>query len=99
MPSTIRWAAPGGGPPDPRDAKAMLLGLWDGAAGSALRIDLWTRDMRVDEMAEFFFQSLMGMADTYDRATHEPELTGALKTFAKEWRKRALEAAQKSAAQ
>jgi hypothetical protein len=30
---------------------------------AALRIDLWTKDMMVDEMADFFYQTLMTMAE------------------------------------
>ncbi|MBC7554043.1 MAG: gliding motility protein GldC, partial [Taibaiella sp.] len=64
MPETIEWTAPGGGIDAPQKAKAILLGLWDGAEKSALRIDLWTSKMMVDEMNDFFYQTFYGMADT-----------------------------------
>lgn len=32
-----------------------MFGFWDGAEQSAMRIDLWTKNMMVDEMGEFFF--------------------------------------------
>jgi hypothetical protein len=39
--------------------------------------------MMVDEMADFFYQTLTTMADTYNRATHHQELTDEMKEFAK----------------
>ena len=39
----------------------------------------------VDEMADFFYQTIMTMADTYDRATHQHELVDDMKTFAKQF--------------
>lgn len=92
MPETIQWLAPDGGVEKAQEAKGFLLGLWDGAEKHALRIDLWTKKMMVDEMNEFFFQSLMGMADTYQRATRNEALANELKSFAKEFQKKATEA-------
>ena len=66
-----------------RKAKAFLLSLWDGADKTALRIDLWTKDMMVDEMEDFFYQTLMTMADTYQRATRHDDLAVEMKNFAK----------------
>ncbi len=60
-----------------------MLSFWDGADKTALRVDLWTKEMMVDEMADFFYQTIMTMADTYDRATHQHELVNDMKTFAK----------------
>lgn len=99
MPENITWTAPDGGVPEPQKAKAILLGLWDGQEKSAMRIDLWTSKMMVDEMNDFFFQTLFGMADTYARATRNGELAQEMKDFAKEFLKKAsdaLEAAEKN---
>lgn len=95
MPETIKWKAPDGGVEDLQDCKGLLLGIWDGQEKSALRIDLWTKKMMVDEMADFFFQSLMGMADTYNRATRNGELAKELKDFARSFHKKAIEAIEK----
>lgn len=83
MPTTIRWSAPDPTPENTRKAKAFLLSLWDGSDKAALRIDLWTQDMMIDEMEDFFFQTLMGMADTYQRATRHEDIAADLKQFAK----------------
>src|ERR1700676_4576470 len=83
MPSEISWSAPDNTPEKTRKAKAFLLSLWDGADKAALRIDLWTKDMMVDEMEDFFYQTLMAMADTYQKATRHHDLAAELKNFAK----------------
>ncbi len=91
LPSSIIWKALESSRDKPQQAKAMLLGFWDTTEQSALRIDLWTKDMMVNEMADFFFQTLMGMADTYERATHQKELVHAIKEFAKDFYKKSRE--------
>lgn len=83
VPGEIYWNA--GGNENDSKAKAMILSLWDGADKTALRIDLWTKDMMVDEMADFFYQTMITMADSYDRATHDNELVGEMKDFAKQF--------------
>lgn len=95
MPEIIEWNAPDGGVDDLQKAKAVLLGLWDGDQKSALRIDLWTKKMMVDEMNDFFYQTFFGMADTYLRATKNTELSEELKAFAKAFHKKAAEALEK----
>lgn len=92
MPETITWQAPDGGVDNWQEAKGMLLGIWDGQEKSALRIDLWTKKMMVDEMADFFYQSMMGMADTYSRATRNAALGTEMKAFAKTFHKKAMDA-------
>lgn len=62
-----------------------MLAFWDGAEKTALRIDLWTKDMMIDEMTDFFYQTLVTMADTYNRATQHDELVEKMKKFAHEF--------------
>jgi gliding motility-associated protein GldC len=83
MPSDISWSAPDNSPENTRKAKAFLLSLWDGSDKAALRIDLWTKDMMIDEMEDFFYQTLMTMADTYKKATRHDDLAFEMKSFAK----------------
>jgi gliding motility-associated protein GldC len=96
MPENIEWKAPDGGVPDWQKAKAILLGLWDGDEKSAMRIDLWTNKMMVDEMNDFFYQTIFGMADTYARATRNGELAEEMKAFARTFLKKASDALEKS---
>jgi gliding motility-associated protein GldC len=88
VPESIQWKASDSSADMEQKAKAMLLAFWDGADKSALRIDLWTKDMMVDEMADFYYQLLMTMADTFTRATKEAGLSADLKEFAKDFIKK-----------
>jgi gliding motility-associated protein GldC len=83
VPQQINWKADSSSAEEIQRAKAMMIAFWDGADKTAMRIDLWTKDMMVDEMADFFFQTIMSMADTYNRATHQTELADDMKKFAK----------------
>lgn len=82
VPDMISWNATDTTIENAQKAKAMMLSFWDGAEKTALRIDLWTKDMMVDEMADFFYQTMMTMADTYGRATNHTEMVEEMKTFA-----------------
>lgn len=83
VPETISWRATDSTADMDQNAKAMMISFWDGADKSALRIDLWTKDMMVDEMADFYYQTLMTMADSFQRATQNAELSNDMKAFAK----------------
>ena len=85
VPETINWLASDTGAEQAQKAKAMMLSFWDGADKAALRIDLWTKDMMVDEMADFFYQTIMTMADTYGRATNHEEIVADMKKSAHEF--------------
>ncbi len=82
IPQQINWNASDSNAEMAQKAKAMCLAFWDGADKTALRIDLWTKDMMMDEMADFYYQMLMTMADTFNRATHQQGLTDDMKKFA-----------------
>ncbi|HEX6915205.1 MAG TPA: gliding motility protein GldC [Chitinophagaceae bacterium] len=83
LPEELYWSSTGSGQPEPMKAKAFILSLWDGQEKTALRIDIWTKDMMVDEMADFFYQTMVTMADTYNRATHDEEAVNEMKAFAR----------------
>ena len=85
IPQTIEWKATDSTAGNAQPAKAVMLSLWDGSEKTALRIDLWTQKMMVDEMADFYYQTFMTMADTYARATRQTELVNDIKKFAQEF--------------
>ena len=93
----IRWEAEEAPVSGEQEARAMILALWDPAARNAMRIDLWTREMTVQEMNEFFFQTLMSLADTYQSATRNAELSAELKMFAREFVEKAVQAEARNA--
>ena len=83
IPEQINWQASDNNADLKQKAKAMCIAFWDGEDKSAMRIDLWTKDMMVDEMGDFFYQMMMTMADTFKRATQQEALSEEMKTFAK----------------
>jgi gliding motility-associated protein GldC len=85
VPKDIEWSATDSSSERPQQAKAVMLSLWDGAEKTALRIELWTQKMMVDEMADFYYQTFMTMADTFERATRQKELVNEMKKFAKDF--------------
>jgi len=85
VPEAIAWSASDITAESAQKAKAMMISFWDGAEKTALRIDLWTKDMMVDEMADFFYQTMMTMADTYGRATKYEEMVNEMKKFAQDF--------------
>ena len=52
VPERIDWEAEDGGVRS--SSKAVLLALWDEQERNTLRIDLWTKEMTVEEMKAFF---------------------------------------------
>jgi gliding motility-associated protein GldC len=95
IPAEINWNASQSNSEDKQKAKAMMVAFWDGQEKAAMRIDLWTKEMMVDEMADFYYQNLMGLADTFERATHQQELVEDMKKFAKNFYNKFKEIQQK----
>ncbi|HTO38961.1 MAG TPA: gliding motility protein GldC [Brumimicrobium sp.] len=80
VPVRMKWSAEDGGVEN-AEAKAMFLSLWDGEEESSMRIDLWVKELSVDEMKVFFHQSLVAMADTFERATGEKAIVEDLRDY------------------
>lgn len=80
VPEEISWSAPDGGVNN-EPAKALLLSLWDSNKQETVRIDLWTKDMPVDEMQVFFHQVLVGMTQSFHRATNDDKMTATMQDF------------------
>ena len=80
VPEKLYWTAQDGGITN-EEAKAMMLAVWDSKTQETLRVDLWTKDMPVDEMKVFFHQTLVAMSDTFNRATQDEKMTATMKDF------------------
>ena len=80
IPENLSWTAEEGGIKD-EEAKAMLLSVWDHETREALRIDLWTKEMPLDDMKIFFHQTLTAMASTYERATNDEKMGATMRDF------------------
>lgn len=80
VPEKLLWTARDGGVVN-EESKAMMLSVWDSKAQESMRIDLWTKDMPVDEMKVFYHQTLVSMAETFERATGDKKMSETMKDF------------------
>lgn len=81
VPENIVWNADDMTGMGEAKCRAMLLSLWDAEAKDTLKLDLWTKDMTVDEMKIFFHQTLVTMADTLKRSTNDERISGDMMDF------------------
>ena len=77
----IQWEASDSGVAGRKSFSATMLSIWDSQDKTTMRIDLWVKDMPVDDMKRFFYESFMSMADTYQRATQDAAGTQEIRKF------------------
>lgn len=63
IPERISWDA-SDKQDDLSETKSISLSLWDHQQKNTLRIDLWTKDMPVEEMKRFYVDCLGGLAQS-----------------------------------
>ena len=80
LPVKMKWSAEDGGMEN-APAKAMLLSLWDPTNNNTMKMDLWTKDMSVEEMKQFFHQTLLTLSDSFERATGEHNICEDLRDY------------------
>ena len=81
VPEELTWDATDGGVEN-EPAKAFVLSVWDKNSGDTLTIDLWTKDMLLDDMKRFYHQTFVSMADSFERATNETSMAADMRDFA-----------------
>ncbi|MGM0478711.1 MAG: gliding motility protein GldC [Bacteroidota bacterium] len=80
VPVRMMWSAQDG-EIDKKEAMAMFLSMWDPKEKNTMKIDLWTKDMSIEEMKQFFHQTLLTMADTFQSATGEKNICEDLRDY------------------
>jgi gliding motility-associated protein GldC len=80
VPEKLFWSAEEGGV-DSEESKAFMLSVWNSDDKATKCIELWTKDMPVDEMKIFFHQTLMSMTETFQRATGDEKMAATMKDF------------------
>ena len=81
IPESILWESSDSENKEALPVKSMMLALWDHSYKNSLRIDLWTKDMPVDEMKRFFYETLQTMGDSFLRATGETNIVEDLRDY------------------
>ena len=69
VPDKITWEAtekPEGGP---TETKSVSISLWDHMQKNTLRIDLWAKDMPVEDMKRFYIECIAGLSQSVLTAT------------------------------
>ncbi len=79
VPESIDWKA---SEKDFGKSNAALISIWDHDQQQTLKLDLWTKSMMHEEMSLFFYQTMITMADTYQRATSNEQMAKDIKDFA-----------------
>lgn len=80
VPERLNWSADDG-EIDDMEAKALLLSVWDSSQKDTYKINLWTKEMPVNEMIQFFHQTLTSMADTFETATGDDKMSATMRDF------------------
>lgn len=80
VPMRMLWNATDGNVEN-AEAKAMFFSVWDPKQNNTLKIDLWTDEMSIEEMKQFFHQTLLTMADTFEKATGETLIVEDLRDY------------------
>ncbi|MEY5069397.1 MAG: hypothetical protein RLZ47_1259 [Bacteroidota bacterium] len=81
VPESILWESTDAKNKEALPVKSMMLALWDAQYKNSLRIDLWTKEMPVDEMKRFFYETLQTMGDSFLRATGEEKIVEDLRDY------------------
>lgn len=81
IPENILWESTDSANEEALPVQAMMLSLWDNSYKNTLKIDLWTKEMPVDEMKRFFYETLQTMGDTFLRATGEKNIVEDLRDY------------------
>ena len=80
IPEKIIWSAKDGGI-SKMESKAILLSFWDSENQETLKMDLWVKDMPLDQMKLFFHQTFVSMSDTFYKATNDEKMTQTIRDF------------------
>ena len=62
-------------------ASAALIYLWNAQKNETFSLDLWTKKMSIEEMNKMMFQTIMTLANSYEKATSEDQLANAMRDF------------------
>lgn len=79
LPEKIRWQATDA--EKESEAKATFISFWDDKTEQTLSLQLWVKDLTVDDMKKFVHQSIVLLTDTLEKATGTDELITHMRDF------------------
>ena len=80
IPEEIKWSADDANISNEK-AEAMMISVWNDERKETLRMDLWTKDMKLFEMRVFFYQTLKSMAEVYRKSTNDDKMAETMLDF------------------
>ena len=75
VPEKIHWDATDKPDAGSSESRAISLSLWDHDQKNTLRIDLWTKEMPVNEMKRFYLDCLGGLAQSVLTSTGDEKMS------------------------
>jgi gliding motility-associated protein GldC len=78
IPEKIEWDATDKPEDGFSQTKALGIALWDHEQKNTLRIDLWTKDMPVDEMKRFYIDCMGGLGQSILTATGDEKMANEI---------------------
>lgn len=83
VPEAISWQATDQGE-QINFAKALNISIWDREDSGTLKIDLWTKDMPVEEMKLFTIDTIAAMSQSLYTATGDEIMATKMRTLCQE---------------
>ena len=74
----IMWEATDKPDPELTETKSISIAVWDHTQKNTLRIDLWAKDMPVNEMKRFYVDCIGGLAQSALSATGDEYLASEM---------------------
>ena len=85
LPVKIEWEANDAEFEGKKESQTMLLSLWDKKEKMTYSIDLWTKDMTIEDMQIHFHQLFLKLADTFERSTQNSKAAFLIRKFCSEF--------------
>jgi gliding motility-associated protein GldC len=77
-PEKIEWDATDKPDEGFSETKSISIALWDHLQKNTMRIDLWTKDMPVDEMKRFYIDCIGGLSQSVLSATGDERMAAEI---------------------
>lgn len=63
------------------ELKSLFISGWEEEKKTSASFNIWTKDMRVDEMQQLFIQSLLSLSKGFEQATGDKNSVQKMKQF------------------
>ena len=78
VPEKIEWDATDKPESGVTESKAICIALWDHQQKNTMRIDLWAKDMPVDDMKKFYIDCIGGLGQSVLTSTGDEVMAGEM---------------------